>query len=88
MHAVDTDRLGRARRSAAGVLALAVVVGSCGVGAALSAALGVAWSGLALLVVLPLIGLVAVRAWRAVLSRPLGAPAVAPVLVASGGGRR
>ena len=91
---VGTDRIGRARRSAAGVLAAAVLVGSCGVAAAVVATFGVAWSGtLALFIAVPLGGMVALRAWWSALSRPLSAPLPAPlsaqaddrVLVAVGG---
>jgi hypothetical protein len=84
---VCTDRIGRARRSAAGVLVLAVLVGSCGVAAFVVATFGVAWSGtLALFIAVPLSGMVALRAWWSAFSRPLSAQADDRVLVAVGGG--
>lgn len=74
MHAVDTDRLGRARRSAAVVLTLAVLVGSCGVAASVAATFGVPTGTVALLVAFPLGVVLAVRAWRSAFARPLSAP--------------
>jgi hypothetical protein len=84
---VSTDRFGRARRSAAGVLVLAVLVGSCGVAASVAATFDVAWSGtLALLIAVPLSGMVAFRAWWSAFSRPLlSAQADDRVLAAVGG---
>jgi hypothetical protein len=76
MHATGSDRIGRARRSAAVVLSLAVLVGSCGVAASVAATIGVAWSGtVALLVAVPLVGALAVRGWRSALCRPLSGQA-------------
>ncbi len=69
---MHTDELGRARRSAALVMAVAVLVGACGVATWVTATFGAAWSGaFALLVALPLGGVVAYRAWRWSLCRPL-----------------
>lgn len=85
---VGTDRIGRARRSAAGVLALAVLVGSCGVAASVAATFGVAWSGtLALFIAVPLGGMVALRGWWSAFSRPLSVQVDDDrMLVAVGGG--
>ena len=83
---VGTDRFGRARRSAAGVLAMAVLVGSCGVAASVVGTFGVAWSGtLALFIAVPLGGMVALRAWWSAFSRPLSVQADDRVLAAVGG---
>jgi protein-S-isoprenylcysteine O-methyltransferase Ste14 len=71
MHAVGTDRFGQARRSAALVLALAVLVGSCGVAASVAATFGVPTGTVALLVVVSAGSTLALRAWRSAFARPL-----------------